>query len=128
MNAEIKTRNKNKKKQRNEIISRGGDARKTMISTIIGSALADMSTDSRQKVLVWKRTTLTDPTDSLTGLNADDMEEAYALQDWLFVFEAAMVIHLQVDAAEDETAVLQRQEKQLEKLKGTKHNFGWLEK
>jgi hypothetical protein len=46
INADIKTRNENKKKQRDEIISRGGEARKTMISTIIGSTLADMSIDS----------------------------------------------------------------------------------
>jgi hypothetical protein len=39
-----------------------------------------------------------------------------------------MVAHLQVDAAIDETAVLQRQEKQLEKLKTMKHEFGMLEK
>jgi hypothetical protein len=39
-----------------------------------------------------------------------------------------MVTHLQVDAAIDETAVLQRQEKQLEKLKTMKHEFGMLEK
>ena len=75
-----------------------------------------MSTDSRQRVLSWKRTTPTDLTDSLSGLIAEDMEAAYGLQDWLFVFEAAMVTHLQVDAAVDETAVLQRQEKQLEKI------------
>ena len=56
------------------------------------------------------------------------MEAAYGLQDWLFMFEAAMVTHLQVDVAVDETSVLQRQEKQLEKLKATKHDFGSLEK
>ena len=47
-NADIKTRNENKKKKRDEIISRGGDARKTTINTIIGTTLADMSVDSRQ--------------------------------------------------------------------------------
>ena len=128
INADIKTRNENKKKQRDEIISRGGEARKTTISTIIGSALADMSIDSRQKVITWKRASPTDPADPQKGLIADDMEEAYEKQDWLFVFEAAMATHLQVDAGVDETAVLQRQEKQLEKLKTTKHEFGSLEK
>ena len=77
-----------------------------MICTIIGSALADMSTNSHQRVLLWKHTTLTDPMDPLARLIADDMEAAYGLQDWLFLFEAAMVTHLQVDAAVDETAVL----------------------
>ena len=128
INADIKTRNENKKKQRDEIISRGGEARKTMISTIIGSTLADMSIDSRQKVIAWKRANPTDPADPQKGLIADDMEEAYEKQDWLFVFEAAMATHLQVDAAVDDTAVLQRQEKQLEKLKATKHEYGSLER
>ncbi len=34
INAAVKTQNENKKKQRDEIISKDGDARKTMISTI----------------------------------------------------------------------------------------------
>ena len=124
----IKTRNENKKKQRDEIMLHGGDAQKTMISTIIGRALADMSIDLRQRIITWKRVHQTDPTDPLKGLIADNMEEAYDKQDWLFVFEAAMATHLQVDAAVDETAVLQRQERQLDKLKTTKHEFGLLEK
>ena len=44
------------------------------------------------------------------------MEGAYELQDWLFVFEAPMVTHLQVDTVVDETAILQRQAEQLEEL------------
>jgi hypothetical protein len=127
-NADIKTRNENKKKQRDEIISHGGDARKTTINTIIGTTLADMSVDSRQRVLKWKRAIPTDPADPFAKLTADNMEEAYEKQDWLFVFEAAMATHLQVDAAVDATAELQRQEKQMEKLKNTKHEFGSLEK
>ena len=66
---EIKTRNENKKKKCNKIILRGGDACKMMIITIIGSALADMSTYSHQKVMSWKRTTRTDLTDPLAGLH-----------------------------------------------------------
>jgi hypothetical protein len=128
VNADIKTRNENKKKQRDEIISCGGDACKTNISTIMGSALADMSIDSRQRVLSWKYVIPTDPSDPQAGLVANNIEQAYEKQDWLFVFEAAMVAHLQVDVAIDETAVLQRQEKQLEKLKTMKHEFGMLEK
>lgn len=56
------------------------------------------------------------------------MEQAYELQDWLLVFEIAMVTHLHVDQAVDETAMLQRQEMQLEKLKKLKHESGSLEK
>ena len=87
VNADVKTRNENKKKQRDEIISRGGDARKTMISTIIGRALADMSIDSMQRIITWKRAHPIDPTDPSKGLIADSMEEAYDKQDWLFVFK-----------------------------------------
>ena len=124
LNADIKTRNENKKKQRDEIISRGGDARKTMISRRIGRALSDMSLDSRQRIITWKRVHQIDPTDPLKGLIADNMEEAYDKQDWLFVFKAAMATHLQVDAAVDETAVLQRQERRLDKLKRRNTNSG----
>jgi hypothetical protein len=49
VNVDIKTWNENKKKQQEEIISHGGEAWKTIISTILGSALVDMSTDSHQK-------------------------------------------------------------------------------
>jgi hypothetical protein len=57
-----------------------------------------------------------------------DLEEAYVKQDWLFVFEAAIATHLQVDVAVDETTILQRQDMQLEKLKKMKHENGSLEK
>jgi hypothetical protein len=90
--------------------------------------LADMSVDSRQRVLKWKRAIPTDPTDPLAHLIADNMEDAYEKQDWLFVFEAAMATHLQVDAAVDDTAELQQQEKQMVKIKSTKHEYGSLEK
>jgi hypothetical protein len=106
-NADITTRNENQKKKRDEIISRSGDARKTTINTIIGMRLADMSVDSHQRVLKWKRAIPTDPTDPLAHLIADNLEDAYEKQDWLFVFEAAMATHLQVDAAVYDTAELQ---------------------
>jgi hypothetical protein len=86
-----------------------------MISTIIGKVLADMTEDSRQRILQWKRTEKKDPNDPQSPLTADYMEQAYELQDWLLVFEIAMVTHLHVDQAVDETAMLQRQEMQLEK-------------
>ena len=69
-----------------------------------------MSIDLRQRTITWKRVHQTDPTDPLKALIADNMEEAYDMQDWLFVFEAAMATHLQVDAVVDKTAVLQGQE------------------
>ena len=50
LNAEIKTKNDTSKKLRDEIISRGGEVRKIMISTIIGTVLADVTEDSRQRI------------------------------------------------------------------------------
>jgi hypothetical protein len=109
LNAEIKTKNDNLKKMRDEIIARGGEARKTMIS-IMRKVLADMTEDSRQRILQWKRTEKKYPNDPQSPLTADYMEQAYELQDWLLVFEIAMVTPLHVDQAVDETAMLQRQE------------------
>jgi hypothetical protein len=77
INADIKTCNEIKKKQRDEIISHSGDARKTTINTIIGTTLADMSIDLLQRVLKWKRAIPTDPTDPLANLIANNMEEVY---------------------------------------------------
>jgi hypothetical protein len=116
LNAEINTKNDSLKKMRDEIIARGGEARKTMISTIIGKVLADMTEDSRQRILQWKRTEIKDPNDPQCPLTADYMEQVYELQDWILVFDIAMVTHLHVDQAVDETTMLQRQEMQLEKL------------
>jgi hypothetical protein len=56
------------------------------------------------------------------------MEQAYELQDWLLVFAIAMVTHLYVDQAVEDTAMLQRKDIQLEKLKKLKHESGSLEK
>ncbi len=81
-NAAIKTQNENRKKQRDEIISKRGEARKAMISTLIRIVLADMSIDPHQRVITWKRTVpvQNDPNDSndeKAELTADDMEDAY---------------------------------------------------
>ena len=46
---------------------------------------------------------------------------------WLFVFEAAMVTHLHADCTVDATAVLERQEMALNKLKNLKHESGSLQ-
>jgi len=110
---------------RDEIIVRDGEARKTMISTIIGKVLADMTEDSRQRIFQWKRTEKKYPNDPQYPLTADCMEQAYELQDWLLVFEIAMVTHLHVVQAVDETVMLQSQEMQFKKLK---HESGSLEK
>jgi outer membrane receptor for ferrienterochelin and colicin len=128
LKAEIKTKNDNLKKMRDENIGRGGEARKTMISTTFGKAFADMTKESRQRMLQWKRTEEKDHNDPQSQLTAGYMEQAYELQDWLLVFEIAMVTHLHVDQAVDETAMLQRQEMQLEKLKKLRHESGSLEK
>jgi hypothetical protein len=53
-----------------------------MISTIIGKVLADMTEDSRQRILQWKRTEKKDPQSPLT---ADYMEQAYELHCFLRV-------------------------------------------
>ena len=125
-NANIRTLNDSVKIMRDEIIRRGGEKRRDIINNIIGSALSDMTIDSRQRVVNWKRTGVNvQEQSSITAMN---LEEAYMKQDWLFVFEAAIATHLQVDVAVDETTVLQRQEMQLEKFKKTKHENGSLEK
>ena len=48
------------------------------------SALVDMSIDSRQKVITWKRTSSTDLADPKKELIADYMEEVYEKQDCFF--------------------------------------------
>jgi hypothetical protein len=77
MNTEIKTKNDNLKKMRDEIIARGGEATKTMISTIIGKVLADMNEDSKQMIFQWKRTDKKDSNSPQTPLTFDDTEQAY---------------------------------------------------
>jgi hypothetical protein len=49
------------------------------------------------------------------------MKEAYNKYDWLFIMEAAMVTHLNVDAAVDHKSVLELQEVATNKLKALKH-------
>jgi hypothetical protein len=85
-----------------------------------------MMIDLRQRVVNWKRTPVVNVLEQ--NITAMNLEEVHVKQDWLFVFEAAIATHLQVDVAVDETTILQRQDMQLEKLKKIKHENGSLKK
>lgn len=78
-------------------------------------------------VMKWKRTEPKDPNDPASALMADTIEEAYQLYNWLFIFEADMVTHLHADCTVDMTAILERQEKAINKLKSMKHDYGSLQ-
>jgi hypothetical protein len=78
-------------------------------------------------VMKWKRTDVKDPDDPASDLMADTIDEAYERYDWLFVFEAAMVMHLHADYTVDVMTVLERQEKAVNKLTSLKHESGSLQ-
>ena len=127
-NAEIKANNDAIKKQRDEIIAKGNEAaRMNMITSLMGKILGDMTAESRRMIMKWQRVETKDPDDPESILKADNIEEAYWKYDWLFVFEAAMVTHLHADCSVDATAVLERQEMALNKLKNLKHESGSLQ-
>jgi hypothetical protein len=127
-NAEIQARNDAVKKERDEIIAKGNEiTRKNMITSLMGKIMGDMTAELRRMVMKWKRTEPKDPTDPQSALMADDIEEAYQIYDWMFVFEAAMVMHLHADCTVDATAVLERQEMAINKLKNLKHESGLLQ-
>jgi hypothetical protein len=127
-NAEIQANNDAIKKQRDEIIAKGNEvARKNMITSLMGKVLGDMTAESRQMIMKWQCVEAKDPNDPESILKADNIEEAYQLYDWLFVFEAAMVTHLHADCTVNATAVLERQEMALNKLKNLKHESGSLQ-
>lgn len=133
VNATIKATNDTIKKQRDEIIAKGNEStRKNMITKLMGQVMADMTSESRRMVMKWLRTEAKDPKDPESALKADTIEEAYEKYDWLFIFEAAMVTHLHADCTVDETTILERQEKAINKLKNLKHEQGsiqvWLQK
>ena len=133
VNATIKATNDTIKKQRDEIIAKGNEStRKNMITKLMGQVMADMTSESRRMVMKWSRTEAKDPKDPESALKADTIEEAYEKYDWLFIFEAAMVTHLHADCTVDETTILERQEKAINKLKNLKHEQGsiqvWLQK
>jgi hypothetical protein len=114
------------KKARDEIIARGGNARQDMISTLMGAVLEDMSLDSQQRVKTWIRKDLNNPNFD-PSMMANNLEDAYKMQDWMFIFEAAMATHLQVIGDVDDCTLLRRQELQIEILKKLKHESGSLE-
>jgi hypothetical protein len=127
-NAEIQVQNDSVKKQRDEIITKGNEtARHNMITKLMGQVMGDMTAESRRMVMKWKQTEPKDPHDPLSALMADTIEEAYQIYDWLFVSEAAMVTHLHADCTVDATAILERQEKAINKLKSMKHESGSLQ-
>jgi hypothetical protein len=114
------------KKARDEIIARGGSARQDMISTLMGAILEDMSLDSQQRVKTWIRKDFTTPGYD-RSLMATNLEQAYEIQDWMFIFEAATATHLQVIGDIDDCTLLRRQELQIEILKKLRHDVGTLE-
>ncbi len=92
-----------------------------------GRVLADMSTNYWNRVINWRRSSSTDPTDPQLRLIADNTEEADKKEDFFFVFKVAMVTHLQVDSVVNDTTILQWQAVKLEKLEMLKHEFWLLE-
>jgi len=133
INAAIKATNDTIKKQCDEIITRGNDStQKNTITKLMGQVMADMTPESRRMVMKWTCSKIKDPTDPESVLKADNIEEAYAKYDWLYVFKAAMVTHLHADCTVDDTTILEHQEKAIAKLKNLKHEQGsiqvWLQK
>jgi len=98
----------------------------------MGQVMTDMTSESRRMVMKWVRNEKKDENDPESAMKADNIEEAYEKYDWLFVFEAAMVTHMHADCNVDETTILERQEKTINKLKNMKHEQGsiqvWLQK
>jgi hypothetical protein len=128
INAEIQAKNDAIKKQRDEIIAKGSDTvRKNIITKLMGQVMGDMTAESRRMVMKWSRTEPKDPSDPESAMMADNIDEAYQIYDWLFVFEAAMVTHLHADCTVDATTILERQEKAINKLKNLKHEHGSLQ-
>jgi hypothetical protein len=121
-----RTRNDTVKKARDEIIARGGSARQDMISTLMGAILEDMSLDSQQRVKTWIRKDFTTPGYD-RNLMATNLEQAYEIQDWMFIFEAATATHLQVIGDVDDCTLPRRQELLIEIVKKLRHDAGTLE-
>jgi hypothetical protein len=127
-NAEIQAENDTIKKQRDKIIAKGNETtRKNTITKLMGQVMGDMTAESCRMIMKWKRTDPKDPNDPMSALMADTIEEAYQMYDWLFIFEAAMVTHLHADCTVEATAILERQEKAIQKLKTMKHETGSLQ-
>jgi hypothetical protein len=105
---------------------------KNTITKVIGQVMADIASESRCMVMKWVRSETKEPADPESALKADTIEKAYEKYDGLFVFEAAMVMHLHADCTVDETTILEHQEKAIAKLKNRKHEQGsiqvWLQK
>jgi hypothetical protein len=128
LNAEIQAENDAIKKQRVEIIDKGNETtRKNTITKLMGQVMGNMTVESRRMIMKWKQTEPKDPNDPMSAFMADTNEEAYQIYDWLFVFEATMVTHLHADCTVDVTAILERQEKAIQKLKTMKHEMGSLQ-
>jgi hypothetical protein len=104
-NAATKTRNDTMKKAHDEIIARGGNARQDMISTLMGAVLEDVSLDSQQRVKTWIRKDVSGPNYDASVM-ANNLEDAYKMQDWMFILEAALATHLQVVGDVDDCTLL----------------------
>ena len=129
-NAIIKHENDIKKVQKDEIMKKGGESMKTLINKLIGEILGNMSVDSRRTVENWVR----DPDEEviLSGGEkrewiANSMSQAREIGDWLFVFEAIQRTHLVMPMPKDDTAIEERRETLITKLKNVKHESGRFE-
>ena len=63
----------------------------------------------KQRVKTWIRKDFASPGYN-KKLMATDLEQAYEIQDWMFIFEAATATHLQVIGEIDDCTLLRRQE------------------
>jgi hypothetical protein len=81
-----------------------------MITKLKGQVIGDMTAESRRMTIKRKRTEPKDPTDPQSALMEDTIEEAYEKHDWLYMLEAAMVMHLREDCTIDAAAVSKCQE------------------
>jgi hypothetical protein len=95
INAAIKAMNNTIKKQCDEIIARGNEStRKNTINKFMGQFMADMTPESRRMVIKWTRSEIKDLTDPESALKADNIEEAYAKYDWLYVFDDTLKAYI----------------------------------
>jgi hypothetical protein len=133
INAVIKATNDTIKKQHDKIKVRGNElTTKNTITKLMGQVMADMTPESKCMVMKWTRRQIKDPSEPESALKAENIGEAYAIYDWLYVLEAAIVTHLLADFTVVDTMILKCQEKVITNLKNLKHEHGsiqvWLQK
>ena len=133
-NAEIKNSNDIKKAQKDEMVKKG-ELRAQVIGRLMGAILADMNADSRKEVEQWTR----EPTEDILLVGdeqrdwiADNMDEAHAKGDWLFIFEAVEKTHLLKAMPKEDTAIQGRRDSLIAMLGNIIHVSGsyerWVER